>query len=125
MALLDADVDRVLEEVLPSRFGGRPTDYQLVERLDGAGGRNEVRLLVHPAVGPIAESEVIEAFLDAIGDGSGGERMMALQWRGGGVLGVERRAPMRTASGKILHLHCDRAGDERGGVGAELSALAE
>ena len=86
VSLLDSDVDRVLEEVLPSRFGGRPTDYQLVERLDGENGRPEVRLLVHPALGPIADSAVIDAFLDAIGDGSGGERMMALQWRGGGVL---------------------------------------
>jgi hypothetical protein len=30
MTLLDADVIRVLEEVLPARFGGRPLDYQLV-----------------------------------------------------------------------------------------------
>ena len=29
--VLDADVIRVLEEVLPGRFGGAPTDYQLVE----------------------------------------------------------------------------------------------
>ena len=105
VALLDADVDRVLEEVLPSRFGGRPTDYQLVERLDGERGRPEVRLIVHPALGPIEEAALVETFLDAIGGGSGGERMMALQWRGGGVLGVERRAPLLTASGKILHLH--------------------
>src|SRR5262249_43576160 len=31
MTFLDADVIRVLEEVLPARFGGAPTDYQLVE----------------------------------------------------------------------------------------------
>ncbi len=31
MTFLDTDVIRVLEEVLPGRFGGIPSDYQLVE----------------------------------------------------------------------------------------------
>ena len=31
MTLLDTDVIRLLDEVLPARFGGAPTDYQLVE----------------------------------------------------------------------------------------------
>jgi hypothetical protein len=31
MTFLDTDLIRVLEEVLPARFGGAPTDYQLVE----------------------------------------------------------------------------------------------
>ena len=36
---LDVDVIRVLEEVMPRRFGGRPADWQLVERLDGDRAR--------------------------------------------------------------------------------------
>jgi hypothetical protein len=119
ISLLDVDVVRVLEEVLPSRFGGQPTDYQLVERLDGDDGRPDVRLLVHPSLGAIAESAVIDTFLDAIGGDSGGQRMMALQWRSGGVLAIERRAPLRTASGKILHLHSERAGDPAASSAAE------
>jgi hypothetical protein len=37
MTFLDTDVIRVLEEILPARFGGGPADYQLVEdeRADG------------------------------------------------------------------------------------------
>lgn len=31
MTFLDTEVIRVLEEVLPARFGGSPTDCQLVE----------------------------------------------------------------------------------------------
>jgi hypothetical protein len=57
ITLLDVDVVRVLEEVLPARFGGAPTDYQLVERPDGADGRPEVRLLVSPALGPLDASD--------------------------------------------------------------------
>jgi hypothetical protein len=109
ITFLDADVIRVLEEVLPARFGGNPTDFQLVERLDDGRARPEVLLLVHPALGPLDEPAVAEVFLDAIGGGSGGERLMELQWRGGGVLRIVREAPRRTASGKILHLAIDRA----------------
>jgi hypothetical protein len=104
MTFLDCDVVRVLEEVLPARFGGGPTDYQLVED-EGPAGQPRLRLLVHPAIGPLDSAEVARAFLAAIGAGRGAARVMALQWRESGFLGVERRGPIATASGKVLHLH--------------------
>jgi len=106
--LLDTDVIRVLEEVLPARFGGSPTDYQLVERLDGERARPEVMLVIDPRVGALASSEVADVFLAAIGGGSGGERLMELQWRDGKLLRIVRERPRRTASGKIVHLHFER-----------------
>jgi hypothetical protein len=107
ITFLDVDVVRILEEVLPARFGGGPTDYQLVETEDG-DGRPVVRLLVHPEVGELDDQVVTDAFLDAVGGGSEGERLAELQWRARGVLTVERGAPERTASGKIQHLHVRR-----------------
>ena len=107
MTFLDTDVIRVLEEVLPARFGGGPTDYQLLEE-EAGDGQPRLRLLVHPAIGPLAAEAVAEAFLAAIGDRSEGERVMALHWREGGFLQVERGAPLTTSSGKILHLHQPR-----------------
>jgi hypothetical protein len=103
MTLYDADIVRVLEEVLPSRFGGAPTHYQLVEDEDAAG-RPRVRLLVHPAVGVLDPAAVVEAFLTAVGSGAGSDRVAELVWRGGRVLEVERSAPLATSGGKILHL---------------------
>jgi hypothetical protein len=103
MTFRDADVIRVLEEVLPGRFGGGPTHYQLLEEEAEDGGRR-VRLLVHPAVGPLDTEAVAEAFLAALGSGSDAEKVMTLQWRGAGLLHVERVAP-RVTGGKILHLH--------------------
>jgi hypothetical protein len=108
ITLLDSDVVRVLEEVLPTRFGGTPTDYQLLEHLDDARARPEVRLLVSPTLGPLDDAAVADAFLTAVGGGDSGERLMELQWRGGGVLRVVREQPRRTASGKILHVFLDR-----------------
>lgn len=108
VTLLDIDVIRVLEEVLPARFGGSPTDYQLLERLDDDRARPEVRLLASPALGDLDLTAVADVFLSAVGGGTGGERLMELQWRGAGVLRVVREAPRRTASGKILHLFLEQ-----------------
>ena len=104
MTFLDTDVIRVLEEVLPRRFGGGPTDYQLVEE-GSPEGRPTLRLLVHPRVGTLDAPTVSGAFLDAIGAGSGAQKVMELAWRDAGVLRVERQAPRPTPLGKILHLH--------------------
>ena len=106
-SFLDADLARVLEDVLPARFGGTAADYQLVEE-ESSGGRPVVRLLVHPGVGPLDEPAVIEALLDALGPGSGSDRVMSALWRPRDLLRVERRQPVKTASGKVLHLHVER-----------------
>jgi len=108
MTFLDADLVHVLEEVLPAQFGGRPTDYQAVEE-EADDGRPVLRLLVHPHLGPLDMEALGDTFLSAIGQGSGTGRVMSLVWRDAGVLRVERRAPIPTASGKILHLHRSRA----------------
>ena len=116
MTFLDVDVIRVLDEVLPGRFGGGPTDYQLIEE-ETEDGRPRVRLLVHPRVGELDIDAVADAFLMAIGRQSEGERLMELQWRQQQVLRVERTAPRVTRTGKILHLHADRGASAGGGPG--------
>ncbi len=106
MTFLDADLVPVLEEALPLRFGGVPTDYQLVEEeVSESHPRVLLLLLVHPEVGPLDPRAVAEAFLTEISRGSGVERVMGLAWRGADLLRVERRTPLTTPSGKILHLH--------------------
>jgi len=104
MTFLDRDIIRVLEEVLPNRFGGGPNDYQLVEREDERGAPR-LDLLVSPALGPLDEGGIRRTFLEAIGQGAGAERVMSLDWRAAGLVRVERRAPRATRSGKVFHLH--------------------
>jgi hypothetical protein len=108
MMFLDRDIVDVLEQVLPRRLGGGPTDYQLLEE-ESEDGRPRLRLLVHPRVGPLDPEVVKEAFLDAVGFGSGVERLMSLAWRDAGILQIDRRRPLEGASGKILHLHKERS----------------
>jgi hypothetical protein len=109
IALLDADVINVLEATLPSHFGGGPTDYQLLEE-EAVDGSPCLRLLVHPALGPLDPAAVADTFLRAIGEGSGVEHLIELQWRQAGLPIVERRPPRAAASGKIRHL--DQAGHD-------------
>ena len=108
MTFLDRDIVNVMETVLPSRFGGTALDYQLVED-EAEDGRPRVLLLVSPAVGPVDEADVLRAFYDAIGTGSGAERVMSLQWQSGNLVSVRRQEPRPTASGKILHVLKTRA----------------
>jgi len=103
MALLDADVARTLEDTLPAKFGGGPTDFQLVE--DTAGAEPRLRLLVRPSVGPLDLVKVAETFYETIGKGNGVERIAAEQWRQLNVLRVERAQLLTTPIGKVLHVH--------------------
>jgi len=103
MTFLDADILRILEEVLPDRFGGTMLDYQLVES-EGPEGEARLTLRVHPDLGPLDPLAVRETFLRGLGEGSGAQRVMSLQWRSSGILAVERKAPAQARSGKIIPL---------------------
>ena len=107
MTFMDAEILRVLEEILPERFGGGATDYQL-EEVDDENGEAMLTLRVHPSVDHLDEASLIDAFIEAVGDGSGVERVMALKWRSSGFVRVVREPPKSTASGKILHLRSAR-----------------
>jgi hypothetical protein len=100
IALWDSDVIRILEEVLPGRFGGGPTSYQLVE--DEIDAQPRISLRVDPAIGPVNTGEIGQAFLEGIY--VAGSRL----WQTPGFFRVVRQAPSTTGSGKILHLHLER-----------------
>jgi hypothetical protein len=103
MTFVGSDVIVLLDELLPARFGGQPTDYQLVE--EEVDGFPKVGVVVSPTVGEVDERAVIEAVLGALSAGPGYKGMMADVWRGGDTLRVVRREPYATAAGKILPLH--------------------
>lgn len=109
MTFPDTDIIPVLEQVLPQRFGGGPTDYQLIEA-ESTTGEPRLTLLVHPRIGPVDEEQVYRVFLEKIGRGTGVERVMEMMWRNAGFLTIERRAPASTMSGKIQHVYAPRTG---------------
>jgi hypothetical protein len=103
MTFLDSDIIYVLEKILPSRFGGTPLDYQLLEE-ESEEGNPRLILLISPEVGPLEDQEVLRYFYQAIGRGSGAERVMSFQWRSAGFISIRRQRPRTTQTGKILHL---------------------
>ena len=112
IAFLDADLVRVLEEVLPARFGGGPTDYQLVEE-EAESGRPCLRLLIHPAVGPLDLDEVADAFLQAAGSGSGIERLAGLLWQAGHFFQSSADRPWPWRRARFSTFTCPRAHGDR------------
>lgn len=99
MHFMGSDLINIVEEALPGRFGGHPTDYQFVEKENGP--RSGVTLVVNPSVGEVCESDLVAFVLERLGERSRGERMMANHWQSSGVLAVERRRPYATPAAKI------------------------
>jgi hypothetical protein len=99
MSFLGGDLLDLVERVLPARFGGRPTDYQLVE--GEQNGLPRVTLVVRPAIGELDPDEVATAALDFLGRRGRPHRMMAGIWAQGETLRVVRRDPYVTPGGKI------------------------
>jgi hypothetical protein len=101
----------LLEETLPARFGGAPTDYQLVEEEED--GLPRVSIVVAPGVGEVDEGAVVNAVIESVGFADWSRRM-ADTWLHAGTLRVVRREPYASAAGKILPLHV--LGAARAGV---------
>jgi hypothetical protein len=107
MTLVGAALEELVEQVLPSRFGGGPTDYQLLEEEDD--GRTRVSVLVNPSVGTLEDSRVVETVLAHLGRNGRVDAMMAEVWKGADTLRVLRIAPRMTGASKVLPLHVARA----------------
>ena len=104
---LGGDLYTLVDEVLPARFGGGPTDYQLVE--EEVGAVPTLSVVVAPAVGDVDESEVLSAVFEFLRE-KPRNRLMADFWQQGDSVRVVRREPHLTAAAKILPLHVGSAG---------------
>jgi hypothetical protein len=102
VTLVGSDAIRILEEVLPSRVGGTPLDYQLHEEED-ADGRTRLSLVVSPRIAVSNEADVVEAFLGALGQSGIGGSVQSI-WRDAGSVRVKRAEPTTTLGGKLLPL---------------------
>ena len=109
VTFVGSELYELLETVLPSRFGGGPMDYQLVEE-ESADGVSSVNVVVAPGVGPVDEAAVVETILNALKHyRTGGGRTMSAAWRQGQILRVVRRPPYETRTAKVQPLHVLRA----------------
>ena len=108
VTLMGNEVQRVLEDVLPRRFGGSVLDYQLMERED-AQGLTRVFLIVSPKVPLIDDQEPARVLLEAFrASGARGDSAGSI-WQQAGTLRVLRQEPAVTARGKQPALHRERS----------------
>jgi hypothetical protein len=103
MTFMGSDLLTLVEETLPSRFGGHPTDYQFVEEEED--GLAKVSIFVSPRVGSVNEEQVVAAVLETLRARSGLNEKMIRMWQKGQTLQVVRREPYATSTAKILPLH--------------------
>jgi hypothetical protein len=103
MSFLGSDVITLVDRVLPERFGGGPSDYQLVEEEEDALPR--VSVLISPTVEDVDDQEVVATVLGTLSAAGEPQRMMAERWREGNTVRVVRRPPYAVQGAKVLPLH--------------------
>jgi hypothetical protein len=106
MNFLGAELLALVDEFLPGRFGGGPTDYQLLEREEAALTR--IELLVSPRISGADPGDIAEAALEFLAARGGGQRLMIDRWRQAGAFRVSVQEPQATRTGKVLPLHVQR-----------------
>lgn len=113
VTLVGSRMLRVLEEVLPARFGGTAADYQLLEEEDDAGF-TRLSLVVGPRIDVSDEAQLVECVLAELGDDPLSASVRSI-WRQTGTMRVVRRQPEATGRGKIIPLAArDRPGERSG-----------
>ncbi len=105
VTFVDTDLIRIIEKELPEKFGGRSTDYQIVERED-ARGLPQLQLMVSPRIKSLNEKEVLSQFMLLLKNSEDSPESWAQSgtemWKQAKMVGVKRDSPIPTASGKIL-----------------------
>lgn len=110
ITLLSGDLLSIFERSLPSRFGGTPTDYQLIE-LDGTDTAI-VELRVNPRLAVRSEDDVRAFFLDEVKRLWGGS-MTVRQWGQAGAVRIAFQEPVISGDRKINPLHLLSGGAAR------------
>lgn len=107
ITLIGSEMEHVLEQVLPERFGGSALDYQLVEEEDDQGF-TRIAVRVSPAVGPLDEQAVLATMLAALAKASISADLAMRLWNHTGAIRIVRAQPLVGARGKLLPLHLGR-----------------
>jgi hypothetical protein len=115
----------LLEEALPSRFGGHPGDYQLHER--EAGAQTEIVLRIRPGVSTVGPGEILKHFLGEVKRVCGGS-LSVVSWLHSAGIRAELAPPVLAATGKfravrLLGTSASR-GEERKPAGASARVKA-
>jgi len=96
-----SNLQQILDEVLPSQFGGTSLDYQLAEE-ETVDGSTQLILRVSPSVGAVDDAKIRDVLLAELGRDSLGAEYQAAIWREADTVQVRREPPRATQAGKVL-----------------------
>lgn len=107
VSLVGSEMMRILEEVLPARFGGSALDYQLLEQEDEKGF-TRLYLIISPRIAIEDEQKVIQVVLNAMRESSNMADAARTVWQQAGIFSVKRMEPVWTRRGKFPSLRRER-----------------
>ena len=94
---------RILEEVLPARFGGTALDYQMQEEEDEQGF-TRYYVVIHPRVNLEDEQAVLRTVLEGLRQTGPGENVSQSMWQQAQTFRVKRADPISGSGGKFWPL---------------------
>ncbi|MBU1997874.1 MAG: hypothetical protein KKE64_00085, partial [Candidatus Omnitrophica bacterium] len=95
---------RIIEEILPSRFGGSNLDYQFVEKED-IDGLTRLFVYINPDINNIDEGNILATIIGELKKKGEKYEVMAEVWARLGTIKVIRKHPIITEKGKLYPLH--------------------
>ena len=108
VTLVGSEMVRILEEVLPAKFGGSALDYQLIEQED-ENGLTRISLVISPKISITDESAVIRTVHEALAQSSVAADLAQAHWSQADTFRVKRMEPVWTARGKLMPFRPARA----------------
>jgi hypothetical protein len=108
MTLFGIDLVKIVEKVLPERFGGTSIDYQILEE-EEKDGRTFITIVARPELGDLDENTIIEVVLNEIRKGNDAYRLAAEMWSQTGTIRVKRTNPVTTPGTKLPPVYSIKA----------------
>jgi hypothetical protein len=96
-----SNLEQILEQVLPARFGGTGLDYQVAEE-ESVNGAIRLIVRVSPSVGEVDASEVRATVLAELGRDDATGQYQAAMLQTSGSIEIRREPPVLTSVGKVL-----------------------
>jgi hypothetical protein len=100
MTLFGIDLVRIVEKVLPGRFGGTSIDYQILEE-EEEDGRTYMTVVARPELGDLDENKIIEVIIAELRKVNDSYRMASEIWLQTKSIRVKRMDPITTPGAKL------------------------
>lgn len=108
ITLVGSDMLRIIDDVLPARFGGSSLDYQLLEEED-ENGFTRFSMVIHPRVTIGDEDQVVRMILEELSSTDRATSRVGASLAQRGTFRIKRMEPIASGPrGKILPLHFSR-----------------